>query len=82
MKSVIMARSNLMLEFHVPADKLETMISLMPAMKRPTVAKLASDEAYAIKIVVKKESFGDLLHLIKENGGSDVIVTQPVYVVP
>jgi len=82
MKSVLAARNNLMLEFHVPAGKLDDMVAVLPAMKKPTVAKLADEGVFSIKIVVKKDSFGDILHLIKDHGGSDIIVTKPVYVVP
>jgi ATP phosphoribosyltransferase len=82
MKAVLVARSNLMLEFHVPGDKLDKMLSLLPAMKRPTLTKLAGEDTYAVKIAAKKDRLADVLHLIKENGGGEIIVTKPVYVVP
>lgn len=82
MKSVLVARSNLMLEFHVPGDKLDKMLSLLPAMKRPTLTKLAGEDTYSVKIAAKKDALADVLHLIKENGGGEIIVTKPVYVVP
>lgn len=81
-RSVLEARRRVMLELNVPRDKLDAVIEVLPCMRRPTVAPIYGDEGFAIKAAVPKESLTDVIPLIKQRGGSDIIVSQPGQIVP
>ncbi|MDZ4064152.1 MAG: ATP phosphoribosyltransferase, partial [Coriobacteriia bacterium] len=51
---VIEARGRVLLSMNVPVDKLEDVIGVLPAMKRPTVNKLYGSEDYEITTVADK----------------------------
>jgi ATP phosphoribosyltransferase len=83
MKAVLLARAHMLVEFHVSGDNLQKLLGVLPAMKQPTVTQLhneAGHTVFSIKTAAQK-NLGDLVRLIKENGGSDIIVTKPTYVI-
>jgi phosphoribosyl-ATP pyrophosphohydrolase/phosphoribosyl-AMP cyclohydrolase/histidinol dehydrogenase len=83
MKAVLLARAHMILEFHVPGPQLQTLLSVLPAMKQPTVTQLhneAGHTVFSVKTAAQK-NLGDLVRIIKENGGTDIIVTKPTYVI-
>jgi phosphoribosyl-ATP pyrophosphohydrolase/phosphoribosyl-AMP cyclohydrolase/histidinol dehydrogenase len=83
MQAVLLARSHMLVEFHVPGANLQNLLAVLPAMKQPTITQLHNDAGhtvFSIKTAVQK-NLGELVRLIKENGGSDIIVTKPTYVI-
>lgn len=83
MKAVLLARGHMLVEFHVPGENLQQLLSVLPSMKKPTVTKLHDENGhtiFSVKTAAQKD-FGDLVRIIKDNGGSDIVVTKPTYVI-
>ena len=81
-QSVLAARNRVMLEVNVDADRLESLIEILPAMKEPTVARLMGDAGYAVKIAAPRSSLPLLIPQIKARGGTGIIITTPSQIVP
>lgn len=74
-KSVLFARKRVVLEMNIPAAK-KNIIEKLPAMKYPTVSKLAEGKGFAIKIVVKKDIVANLVPKLKKWGATDILEYQ------
>lgn len=70
---VIEARGRVLLNMNVPHDKLDAVIAQLPAMKRPTVAKLYGSEDYEISTVADKNSVNVLIPALKSAGAEDIL---------
>ena len=82
LKSVLDARQRVMLEVNVSSNKLETLVSLLPCMRRPTISRLYGDTGYAVKAAVPKADLPDLIPRIKDCGATDLVVTAPDQLIP
>lgn len=83
MKAVLLARAHMLVEFHVSGNDLQNLLSVLPAMKQPTVTQLHNEQGHTVFSVktAAQKNLGDLVRIIKEYGGSDIIVTKPTYVI-
>jgi ATP phosphoribosyltransferase len=70
---VIEARGRVLLNMNVPYDKLDAVIDQLPAMKRPTVAKLYGSEDYEITTVADKSTVNVLIPALKSAGAEDIL---------
>lgn len=82
LRSVIDARRRVVLEVNVPAEFLDAVISVLPAMRQATISPLHGNGAYAIKAAVPRDGLAVLIPEIKRRGGSDVLVTAIAQIVP
>ncbi|MBN1283028.1 MAG: ATP phosphoribosyltransferase [Proteobacteria bacterium] len=74
LRSVIEARGRVMVELNVPADRLESVIEILPCMREPTMAELHGGAGYAVKAAVPRAELPRLIPEIKRRGGSDIVV--------
>lgn len=74
--SVIAARKRVMIEVNVTSDNLESLIAVLPAMQKPTIAELHAAGGYAIRAAVPKVDLPNLIPLIKSKGGTDIVVSK------
>jgi ATP phosphoribosyltransferase len=70
---VIEARGKVLLSMNVPEKKLKDVVSMLPAMKKPTVAKLYSTDYYAVETVVSKKEVNILIPKLKEMGAEAIL---------
>jgi len=70
---VIEARGKVLISMNVPEEKLEEVVSVLPAMKKPTVSKLYNADYFAIETVVEKASVNVLIPKLKAMGAEDII---------
>ena len=82
LKSVLEARSRVMLELNVSEEDFQELINVVPCMKSPTVSKLYGDVGYAINVAVLKKDLPQIIPLIKSKGGTDIIVFNLKQIVP
>lgn len=82
LRSVLEARSRVLVEINVSADHLESLIAVLPCMREPTIAPLHGEAGYAVKAAVRREDLPALIPLLKARGGTDILVTQPAQIVP
>ena len=64
-------------KLNVPERKLKQLINVLPAMKRPTISKLWSqndrDPWWAVETVIEEREVKALIPKLKEAGGQDII---------
>jgi ATP phosphoribosyltransferase-like protein len=82
LKSVLNARQRVMIEVNVDEQNLEAVISILPGLRQPTISSLHGAGCFAVKAAVPKLDLPNLIPLIKENGGSDLVVTKISQLVP
>ncbi len=82
LRSVLEARCRVMIEVNVAANVLDRVIELVPAMRRPTVARLAGEEAFALKAAVFRNQLAGLIPRLKKAGASDLVVSRIDQIVP
>ncbi|MDP8224789.1 MAG: ATP phosphoribosyltransferase [Candidatus Lernaella stagnicola] len=75
LRSVLDARQRVMLELNCPQDKIEEVIALLPAMRRPTVAPLYGEDGFAVKAAVPRAMLPELIPQLRAHGGTDIVVT-------
>ncbi len=81
-RSVLDARRRVMLEVNVPADRLEAVVAILPCMREPTIAPLHHDAGFAVKAAVPRADLPGLIRVIKEQGGTDIVVSGIAQIVP
>jgi len=79
---VLEARSRVMLELNVSADRLERVVAALPCMREPTVAPLHGEGGYAVKAAVCRADLPSIIPTLRTAGGTDIVVTQPEQIVP
>lgn len=82
LRSVLEARRRVMLEVNVPADRLESVVSVLPCMREPTISTLHHGAGYAVKAAVPRAQLPALIPEIKARGGTDIVVTGLSQIVP
>ncbi|RJS75742.1 ATP phosphoribosyltransferase [Methanophagales archaeon] len=75
---VIEARGRVLLSMNVIQDKLKAVVSVLPAMKKPTISQLYDDNThkeryYAVETVVSKREVNILIPKLKSMGAEDII---------
>lgn len=67
------ARGKVLLKLNVAAAKLESVVSVLPALKSPTVSELSGDAGFAVETVVPKTEVNVLIPALKDRGATDII---------
>jgi len=81
LRSVIEARSRLLVELNVAEDRLDEVLAVLPCMRRPTVSRLAGD-GFAVRAAVPRTDFPELVGRVRAAGGTDLVVSEPRQVIP
>lgn len=76
LRSVLFARSRVMVEMNVPQDLLDKVINVLPCMRKPTVAPLYDMSGYAVKAAVPSKSLPQLIPQLKNCGATDLVVME------
>lgn len=79
---VLDARGKVLVKLNVPTDALEKVITLIPAMKVPTVNELYGGQGYAVEAVVPKAEINVLIPALKDAGASDILELPISKIVP
>lgn len=82
LRSVLEARRRVMVEVNAPAAALETLVSILPCMRRATVAPLFGDDGFAVKAAVPRDQLAEVIPAIKAAGGTDIVVSSLAQIVP
>lgn len=82
LRSVLEARTRVMLEVNVSVEVLENVVAILPCMREPTIATLHGGAGYAVKVAVPREMLPDLIPQVKALGGTDLVVSELAQIVP
>jgi len=80
-RSVIQARSRVMVEVNVDKARLEGVLAVLPCMRQPTISNLSGGAGFAVKAAVPRGDLAEVIPRIKANGGSDIVVTRLAQIV-
>lgn len=81
-RGVLAGRTRVLLEMNVADDRLEDLVSLLPAMKAPTVSKLYKQAGFSVKAAVPKAQVAELIPRLKTAGAVDILETPIRKVIP
>lgn len=73
LKGAIAARKKVGVKMNVPKDKLEAILSLLPAQQSPTVSPLADDHWIALEVVVEERTQRDLVPELHRAGAQGIV---------
>ncbi|WP_062054841.1 ATP phosphoribosyltransferase [Aquimarina longa] len=73
-KAVLKARNSKYVLLNAPNDKIDTIVSILPGMRSPTVLPLAEEGWSSIHTVVEKNKFWDILDELKNEGAEGILV--------
>lgn len=73
MKGALAADSMVGLKLNSPAGKKDSILSILPALKNPTVSNLASSNWVAIETVLPESKVRELIPKLKKAGAEDII---------
>ena len=81
LRSVLDARSRVLLELNVSAEDFDRVIAILPCMKYPTVSSLHGGMGFAVKVAVRRTLVPELIPVILRLGGTDILVTEPSQII-
>lgn len=73
LQGALRAESKAGLKMNLPKDKLEQVLSILPAMKHPTVSQLVDSDWMAVEVVLDEKQARDLIPELKRCGAQDII---------
>jgi ATP phosphoribosyltransferase len=82
LKGAIDARGRVLVKLNVDAARLAEVVSMLPAMRAPTVSELAQPGFYAIETVVPKATINTLIPGLKAAGAEDIVELPITKIVP
>jgi ATP phosphoribosyltransferase-like protein len=82
LKSVLEARTRVMVELNVGSDSFDRLIAVLPSMREPTVSSLHGGSGLAVKAAVPRSALPDLIPTLKEAGATDIVVSKLEQIVP
>ncbi len=82
LSGALLARGKVLLKLNVPAEKLDEIARLVPAMERPTISKLYGEDWYALETVANEREIVQLVPRLKEAGAKDIIEYDLKKVIP
>jgi ATP phosphoribosyltransferase len=82
LRSVLAARERVLIEINVPPDCLEAVVSALPCMRQPTVARLHDQTGFAVRAAVPRSDVPALIPKIKACGGTDLLISTLTQIVP
>ncbi|MCZ7536326.1 MAG: ATP phosphoribosyltransferase [Acidimicrobiia bacterium] len=76
------ARGRVLVKLNVDEANLQKAVSLLPALKSPTVSKLYGEDGFAVETVVAKSDINTLIPALKEAGATGIIELPIAKIVP
>lgn len=73
LEGAIRAQDKVGLKMNVSKKNLDAVLKILPAMKNPTVAGLASDDGFDVETIIDESVVRDLIPSLKSAGAVDII---------
>ena len=75
LRSVLDARTRVMLELNVARTELEAVLDVLPCMRQPTISALRGEAGFAVRAAVPRRDIAALVPRLKELGGADIVLS-------
>lgn len=82
LRGALDARGRVLVKLNVGEPTLQDVISILPAMRAPTVSQLAETGFYAVETVVPKSQINILIPRLKAMGATDIVELPITKIVP
>lgn len=82
LRSVLEARDRAMVDLNVTSDRLESVLDVLPCMRRPTVSRLGGADGYAVRSAVPRSRLAALVPELKSSGATDIVVSSISQIIP
>ena len=82
LQGALRARTRQGLKMNVSEDALSAVLGILPAMKKPTISKLADCDWVAIEIILDEVQARNLIQPLKSAGAQDIILYPLSMVIP
>ncbi|MFZ5634926.1 MAG: ATP phosphoribosyltransferase [Bacillota bacterium] len=73
LQGALRAESKVGLKMNVPGDKINSVLSVLPAMKHPTISQLYNSDWVAVEVVLDEKMVRDLIPPLRRMGAQDLI---------
>ncbi len=73
LKGAVVGQTKVGLKMNVPAEALEEVVDLLPALRKPTVNDLADESGYAVETVLDEQVARSLIPELKRAGAEGII---------
>ena len=73
LKGALDARDKVGLKLNVKKENLEKILSILPALKKPTISSLTVKNWIACEVILEEKEVRKILPLLKENGAQGII---------
>jgi len=73
LQGALLARTKVGLKMNAPEDALDKILDILPAMKKPSIAKLVGSDWVAIEVIVDDVQVRDMIPALKSAGAQDLI---------
>ncbi len=73
LKGALLAEEKVGLKMNVSKDNLDAVLSLLPALRKPTISNLNDEDWVAIETVIDEKKVRELIHKLKEAGAEGII---------
>ena len=71
--AALSARHKVLLKMNAPADSLDAVVSVLPALNAPTVNQLSDENWVAVETVVDRDQVRNLIPKLKANGAEGIL---------
>ena len=82
LRGALDARGRVLVKLNVEEGNLQAVVDALPAMRAPTVSRLAETGFYAVETVVPKSEINVLIPQLKARGASDIVELPITKIVP
>jgi ATP phosphoribosyltransferase len=73
LQGTLEARGKVLVKLNVSAEKLNSVLSVLPSMRAPTVSELSGGGAFAVETVVEKSTINTMIPALRDNGATDIL---------
>lgn len=73
LKGALEAEGKVGLKMNVPTDCLEKVISLLPALKKPTIASLSEEDWFDVETIIEEKLVRTLIPELKQAGAEGIV---------
>jgi ATP phosphoribosyltransferase len=82
LRGAIEARAKVGLKMNVPENRLDEVVSFLPAEKSPTVSRLADSQWVAVEVILEEQQERELIPRLKRAGATGIITYPLNKVIP
>jgi ATP phosphoribosyltransferase len=73
LQGALRADSKVGLKMNVPGEKINSVLSVLPAMKHPTISQLYNSDWVAVEVVLDEKAVRELIPPLRRMGAQDII---------